>query len=418
MKRALASTAVAAAALALVVAAAATATAAPTAGGKGGPYAARGICAGYPKVDLRTPAGWCVALLADAGAGLRFPRRVLEVEPGRYWLIDMGSWEPSRGRLLEFALPARSATPPAPVVFTVLADKLDRPLGIVRGPDGKVWIGEAGRISRVDIGPVGRPVKLEPVIDGLASSGAHPLKELVFGANGRLYFNVGSATDACRDAAGAQPVPCPEIDGPAPRAAVWEATLGPAPAFPLQATRPFARGLRNSVALAFVPGPDVLLQGENSIDYADESAPPEELNVLLDGVHYGWPYCTGAQVAARGYEGRFDCARTEAPARLWPAHAAPLQMLAVPPGAANAFAGQLLVPWHGYRAGGHRIVGQPLDAKGRPQGAPTIWVDGWTARASVRPLGAPTGIALDSAGRLLIVEDRHKTLLMLVRDAP
>jgi hypothetical protein len=35
-------------------------------------------CAGYPKVDLRTPAGWCVALLADASAGLRFPRRVLE----------------------------------------------------------------------------------------------------------------------------------------------------------------------------------------------------------------------------------------------------------------------------------------------------------------------------------------------------
>jgi hypothetical protein len=26
----------------------------------------------------------------------------------------------------------------------VLADKLDRPLGLARGPDGKVWIGEAG----------------------------------------------------------------------------------------------------------------------------------------------------------------------------------------------------------------------------------------------------------------------------------
>jgi glucose/arabinose dehydrogenase len=182
--------------------------------------------------------------------------------------------------------------------------------------------------------------------------------------------------------------------------------------------RPFARGLRNSVALAFVTGADVLLQGENSIDYSDEAAPPEELNVLLDGVHYGWPYCIGAQAAARGYEGRFDCARTEAPARLWPAHAAPLQMLAVPAGAANAFAGQLLVAWHGYRAGGHRIVGQALDAKGRPQGAPKVWVDGWTAQPGVRPLGAPTGIALDAAGRLLIVEDRHRTLLMLVREAP
>ena len=182
--------------------------------------------------------------------------------------------------------------------------------------------------------------------------------------------------------------------------------------------RPFARGLRNSVALAFVAGPHVLLQGENSIDYVDEAVPPEELNVLRDGVHYGWPYCTGTQTPARGYEGRFECTRTEAPARLWPAHAAPLQMLAVPAGAANAFAGQLLVAWHGDRAGGHRIVGQALDATGRPHGEPIVWVDGWMAQKGVRPLGAPTGIAVDSAGRLLIVEDRHKTLLMLARETP
>jgi glucose/arabinose dehydrogenase len=238
------------------------------------PYAARGVCAGFPRVDLRTPAGWCVALLADASGGLRFPRRVLEIAPGRYWLLDMGSWEPGRGRLLEFALPARApGATAAPLSFTVLADKLDRPLGLAVGPDGKVWIGEAGRISRVAIGTVGAAVRLETVIDGLPASGAHPLKEIVFGANGRLYFNLGSATDACRDAAGQQPLPCPEVAGPTPRAAVWEATL--TPAFALQAMRPYARGLRNSVALAFVPGADVLLQGENSIDYSDEAAPPE-----------------------------------------------------------------------------------------------------------------------------------------------
>ena len=381
------------------------------------PYAARGICAGFPRVDLRTPAGWCVALLADQSAGLRFPRRVLEVAPGRYWLLDMGSWEPGRGRLLEFALPARAPGATAsPLSFTVLADKLDRPLGLALGPDGKVWIGEAGRISRMPIGAVGAAVRLETMIDGLPANGAHPLKEIVFGANGRLYFNLGSETDACRDPAGQQPHPCPEVAGPTPRAAVWEATL--TPAFALQAMRPFARGLRNSVALAFVPGADVLLQGENSIDYSDEAAPPEELNLLRDGADYGWPYCTGAQVTARGYEGRYDCKQTVAPAVLWPAHAAPLQMLAVPAGAGNAFAGQLLVAWHGYRAGGHRIVSHALDAQGRPRGAPRVWVDGWTALSGVRPLGAPTGIAVDAAGRLLIVEDEHRTLLMLAREAP
>jgi len=162
----------------------------------------------------------------------------------------------------------------------------------------------------------------------------------------------------------------------------------------------------------------VLLQGENSIDYRDEDAPPEELNVLRAGANYGWPYCVGARQPARGYEGRFDCAPTEAPARLWPAHAAPLQMIAVPAAANNAFAGQLVVAWHGYRAAGHRIVSFALDAQGRPSGKARVWIDGWTARAGSHPLGAPTGLWVDSAGRLLIVEDRNRTLLMLTRDVP
>jgi len=34
----------------------------------------------------------------------------------------------------------------------------------------------------------------------------------------------------------------------------------------------------------------------------------------------------------------------------------------------------------------------------------------------VRPLGTPAGILIDSAGRLLAVEDRNRTLLMPVRD--
>jgi glucose/arabinose dehydrogenase len=315
---------------------------------------------------------------------LRFPRRVLEVAPGRYWLVDMGSWEPNRGRLLEFALPARPSAPPAAIAFSVLADKLDRPLGLVRGPDGKVWIGEAGRISRVAVGAAGAPARLEPVIDGLPASGAHPLKELAFGANGRLYFNVGSATDACRDAAGVQPLPCPEVEGPrrAPRSGrrrsgrrrpspCRHAPVRPGPA---QLGRAGLRAGRGRAA----PGGE--LDRLRRRGGAARGAQPAARRRP-----YGWPYCTGNQAPARGYEGRFDCKRTEAPARLWPAHAAPLQMLAVPAGAGNAFAGQLVVAWHGYRAGGHRVVGQALDARGRPQGEPTVWIDGWTAQAGVRP---------------------------------
>ncbi len=400
--------------LAAFISASALATLAARAEAAAGPYATHGSCAGYPRVDLQTPPGFCVALLADASDGLRFPRRLLEVSPSRFWLVDMGGWEPSRGRLLEFRLPAPGERA-VPITFTVLADKLERPLGLALGPDGRVWLGEAGRISRIVIGAPGAPVQLQPVIDGLPATGAHPLKEIAFGSSSKLYINVGSASDACRDDAGRQAVPCPETEGAQPRGAVYEAALA-GPDFALQSLKPFARGLRNSVALAFVPGPNVLLQGENSIDYADETAPPEELNVLREGTHYGWPYCVGARTPARGYEGRFDCGKTEPAAMLWPAHAAPLHMIAVPAGAANPFAGQLVVAWHGYRAGGHRVVSFKLDASGRPSGTAQVWIGGWNAAPGVRPLGAPTGMAIDSAGRLLLVEDRHKTLLMLARE--
>jgi glucose/arabinose dehydrogenase len=372
-------------------------------------YATEGTCAGLPRIALKVPAGWCLALVADASTGLRFPRRVIEVAPGRFWIADLGSWEPGRGRLLQFELPVGNAA--GPVAMTVIADKLDRPHGLALGPDGRVYVGEAGRIWRT---PAVLPIVAETVVTGLPSDGAHPLKEFVFGARGQLFVNVGSSSDACRGDGGELPLPCPDVAAARPRAAVYEATLGGA-GFSLQSFKPYATGLRNSLALAWV-SPGVLLQGENSIDYADEDAPAEELNVVRAGAHYGWPYCVDARRPARGYEGRFDCARSEAPAMLWPAHAAPLQMVAVPAGAKNEFAGQLVVAWHGYRAGGHRVVSFTIDAHGRPSGPPRPWIDGWGASRNVRPLGSPAGILIDSAGRLFVVEDRNRTVLMLVRE--
>jgi len=375
------------------------------------PYTPNGTCGAFPKVDVAVPAGHCMALVADATRGLRFPRRIVEVASNRFWLIDMGGWEPNQGRLLEMALNEGAADPAERVRINTLASKLDRPHGLVLGPDGKAYIGEAGRIWRT---PVTGPVVQEVVVDGLPSDGAHPLKELSFGPDGRLFINVGSSSDACRDDAGRQPHPCPEVEGARPRAAVYEAVVGAgSPA--LKSLRPYATGLRNSVALAWVGG--TLLQGENSIDYADAGEPPEELNVLRDGSRHGWPYCVGDRKPARGYEKVAACRTTEAPLQRWPAHAAPLHLLAVPAANPSPWAGQVLVAWHGHRPTGQRVMAMKVDAKGLPSGPPAEVVGGWAASPGVRPKGAPTGLAVDRGGRLWIVEDRNKTVLMLRRDA-
>ena len=384
-------------------------------------YASQGRCAGYPRIALTAPKGWCVGLVADARDGLQMPRRLLEVAPGRFWIADMGNWEPRRGRLLE--LDTRGQ-PGDQGRVRVLARGLDRPHGLVRGPDGKVYIGEAGTVWRTPTGALAR----EDVLRDLPADGAHPLKELAFGRQGRLYINMGSASDACRDNRQQQPLPCPELEGPRPRAAVYDTVLA-GPDLKPQPLRPFATGLRNSLGLALTLDAagttERLWQAENSVDYSDATAPAEELNELERGGRYGWPYCVsdaqGRSVAARGYEKRARCNRPQrAPFQAWPAHVAPLQLLAVP-AAANGetptpWSGRLLAVWHGHRSQGQRIVAWRLGTDGRPTGARETLVAGWRAMPGIRPLGNPAGVTVDHQGRLWIVEDRNRTVLVVAPD--
>jgi glucose/arabinose dehydrogenase len=342
------------------------------------------------------------------------------------------SWVPGKGQLIEIrlppdaALPANAATTAGRVEAKVLLQGLDRPSGLVRGRDGRIYVGEAGRIWRATVPPLGQAPTPEVLLDGLPSDGAHPLKELAVAPDApdshaqTLYVNMGSVTDACRGDDQRQPVPCPERSAfkGKPRGAVWKLTLadGKTGTAAVQRFEPFAVGLRNSVALAVLPdGPAAgsVWQGENGIDYTSPKEPPEELNRLREGADHGWPYCVGNRQAARGYEKRFDCAITQAPHMLWPAHVAPLQLLATP--ADSPFKGQLLVAWHGPGAGGQRVVGFARDAQGLPGGKPIDWLGGWGELKGQRPRGRPTGLALDHADRLLVVEDFNRTLLMLMR---
>jgi glucose/arabinose dehydrogenase len=366
-------------------------------------YAAKGRCDGHPGIALKVPDGWCAGLVADARDGLRMPRRLLAVAPHRFWIIDMGNWEPRRGRLLE--LRTDLARGEAGRV-RVLASGLDRPHGLA-------------------LAPVGEAVQRQDVITGLPTGGAHPLKELAFTPDGRLLVNLGSVTDACRGDDQQQPQPCPELTGPQPRAAVYVARFGDAD-FALQSFQPLATGLRNSLGLAGTSARDGtvrLWQAENSVDYTDAALPAEELNELKDGASYGWPYCVsdarGKAVPARGYEGRARCATHTAAHAAWPAHVAPLQLLSAPQTLTTGpFAGRLLAVWHGYRTGGHRVVAWRLDEHGRPGGAREDLVSGWHAQVGVRPLGTPAGITLDAEGRLWIVEDRNRSVIVIAPSPP
>jgi glucose/arabinose dehydrogenase len=368
-------------------------------------YRTQGSCDGLPAItSLKVAPEFCLAL---AASDLGRPRGVLALSATRLLVTDMGNWTPRRGRLLELTRePGKSFT------VKVLLTGLDRPHGIRQDAQGRVLLAEAHQISRVEL-PAGQPARLQPFITGLPTQGRHPLKSFVVDASGALFVNVGAPSDHCEAMDGAE---AGTDKGCGQTAGLWKFTPQP-DASKAWEGKPFAWGLRNSVGLAFQPDSGALWQAENSRDslpgekYAKNS-PPDELNLVEPGKHFGWPHCTGADVLDTSFGAR-RCQDFTAPVKLLPAHAAPLGMLFYRNAGPAKWQGALVMAWHGYQPTGHRLMAWRFDAKQQPTGAPLPLIDGWSAQAGQHPMGAPVDVAQDEQGRIWITEDRNGTLLLL-----
>ena len=390
--------------LALFAIAASSAIAAPA-------YVTSGDCDGFPAVALTTAPGLCVGVVAE---GLGHARGVATIA-NDVFVIDMAAWESHKGRLLKLSNGGRHAP-------EVVLHDLWQPNAVVRGPGRTLYVGITGQVLQVD------PYAADPargarvVVDGLPTTGRHPVPSLAVGADGALFVDVGSFSDNCR-VAGKAPDPkaaCPETTESPPRGSVLR--------FPARATTwhaneqpPYARGLRNSMAMALLPDGRlaVAVNARDGINRADPSLsdaalPHDLLIVLQQGGDYGWPYCYDQRVASPEYPG-FDCAARLAPDLLLPAHAAPLGMLLYRGEKLPGLAGRLLVGYHGYRTTGHRIVAVALGQDGRPAGTPAELVSDWEQRDGSHPQGSPVGLVEMADGSVLVAEDHSGTLLRLSR---
>lgn len=375
-------------------------------------------CDGYPRAPIETMKGMCAGLvLAPPPAGLPPSKRTIHLPrtlsplPGGDWLVvDLGTWDPGRGSV--WRLTPKASGQPA---LRRILSKLDLPHTLAVGPDGKVYLSEMSRISRFDPDAADPQATLTPVVTGLPDNrlheNRHPLSAFIFDADGALLVNVGAPSDQCPPRRGE--ARCAEAER---HAALWRfAPDGPGK----WATEPtvFARGLRNSLALVRTRAGTVV-QAENSIDVSDPAWPPEELNVIEAGAHYGWPYCMGAGQPAPAWKARkVSCAPFRRPARLMPAHAAPLDMVEYRGAMFPELTGRLLVSLHGYRPTGSRILAYALDEAGRPTAAaPIDLTPGWRAVKGRRPSGAPVGLSVAADGAIWVADDRNGAILRLARD--
>jgi glucose/arabinose dehydrogenase len=392
-------------------------------------YATAGTCDGLPRIEnLETPPGVCVGLVAT---GFTYARGIAQLPSDDLVLAEMGGWAQDRGAVWILHRNADRTYTKKRIV-----SKIDKPSGVAIGPDGLPYVGTPTNIFRFD------PTKIEPnlgqprlkvVVKDLPGDGRHPLKRFVFDKRSpwTVYVNVGSGTDVCEQGPGAKPpagfpFPCAEAEGDAPRGGLRKYELGGADHVATGFT-PLARGLRNSMALVVHPTSGVLVQAENSRDSINKidasltaqegDLPHEELNVIQEGAHYGWPYCIDNGVPNPEYRGRVDCANYTNPALMLPGHVSPLgmayytgQMFPAP------YQGNLLVTFHGYREYGHRLVMVPVDANGVPgAGEPLDVIRGWEKNAK-GPMGAPVDVMVARDGSIFVTEDKNGTVLRVFFD--
>jgi glucose/arabinose dehydrogenase len=133
----------------------------------------------------------------------------------------------------------------------------------------------------------------KPFISGLPSGG-HTLKTIKIGPDNFLYINVGSSCNVC-------------VEDDPTRATIMRYTLEGKPAGGLEVVGRhslapiWANGLRNSQGFAWHPKTHSMFATNDGADMrsdkkngkVNDEVPPEHLNKIEPGKHYGWPHCWG-----------------------------------------------------------------------------------------------------------------------------
>ena len=259
--------------------------------------------------------------------------------------------------------------------------------------NGYLYIGTTPAVMRVKWAQGGLAGPLEKFVDLPSSTPAmHTSRSIAFGPDGRLYVGIGSSCNVC-------------VEGDPRRTTiqVFDAAGG--------AGRTFAAGLHNPVGFDWDPATGRMWTADTGQEQLGDDMPPDEINLLEEGKHYGFPFYYGRNVASAVPELK-DAPRTlaaddvVAPALDLPAHASPLGLTFYRGSQfPAAFRNSMYVAIHGSSARSSKIgysVVRVVMKDGRPV-ASEDFVTGWLTDGVVS--GRPAGVVTGADGALYVSDD-------------
>lgn len=281
--------------------------------------------------------------------------------------------------------------------------------GIAIDRDGRrMYLTTVKEVFAASIQPDGKLSELEMLIDDLPDGGQHPNRTMQVGPDGRLYITVGSTCNACDETN-------PE------HATMLRATPDG------QQRTIFARGLRNTLGFAWHPRTGQLWGMDHGIDWLGNDGNREELNLIEEGKHYGWPYVyedgkpTPHRAPPDGITHEQWAQMTEGPKATYTAHAAPMQLTfytgnKFPSRYRNSAFIAMRGSWNRNPPVGYEIVEIRFDDRGQPMGIEPF-VSGFLqeeAEGRFAHIGRLAGLAEMPDGSLIFCDDTNGNMYRIV----
>ena len=274
-----------------------------------------------------------------------------------------------------------------PQVITI-AEGLKMPNGIAYH-GGDLYVAETSRVLRYpDIGAsLENPPAAEVIGDSLPGESHHGWRYIAFGPDDKLYISIGAPCNVC-DRDGFGEIVRQNADG--------------------SERETVARGVRNSVGMTWHPDTGELWFTDNGRDMLGDDIPPGELNhAPMAGLHFGFPFCHGGDIADPEFGNLGDCADVTPPAQKLGPHVAPLGLeFYNGPMFPAEYQGQVFIAEHGSWNRSKKI-GYRISLVRMEQGQPVkyeIFAEGWLQNEQVS--GRPVDLLVLDDGSMLLSDDK------------